>query len=237
MIACGTTRRMNIKNKQPNASSPSVETPKITSQENDALKAKKIRAISNLELSSLQLIEKGTASWYGTTFHGQLTASGEPYNMYALTAAHRTLPFNTIVLVKNMDNGQTAIVRINDRGPYASNRIIDVSKKAARKLGLIETGTAHVQLYTLNGALSEANIENIKVPTFTIQLASYQDEESAFSFASRVRGSRVEIAFVDGDKIFRVYYGLYRKKENAHKALQNLTLRRIEGYVKQVENG
>lgn len=77
-----------------------------------------------------QTIEKGVASWYGPNFHGKLTANGEKYDMYGLTAAHRTLPFNTIVKVKNMDNGESVKVRINDRGPYAKNRIIDLSKKS-----------------------------------------------------------------------------------------------------------
>ncbi len=199
-------------------------------------KARKVRAISNMELSSLQLIEKGMASWYGSKFDGRLTANGERYDMYALTAAHRTLPFNTIVLVENMDNGQTAVVRVNDRGPFVDNRIIDLSKKAARKLGMIGSGTANVRLFTLKGALPKESIENIKVATYTIQLGSYDDKAQAFEHSARIRGARVEVAFPDDEKVFRVFYGLYIKKERAKEVRKQLARRSIEGYVKQVEN-
>lgn len=226
----------NEKEKEPSVGI--AQPPKVTNSNSEINpRARKIRAISNLELSSLQLVEKGVASWYGSKFDGRLTANGERYDMHALTAAHRTLPFNTIVLVKNMDNGQTAVVRVNDRGPFVDNRIIDLSKKAARKLGMIGTGTARVRLYTLEGALAEESIENIKVATFTIQLGSYKKEAQAFEHAARIRGARVEVAFLDDSKVFRVYYGLYLKREQASEVLENLAARNIKGYVKQVENG
>lgn len=88
----------------------------------------------------------GWASWYGPGFHGNLTANGEIYNQYGLTAAHRSLPFGTMVRVTNMDNGRSLIVRINDRGPYTRNRIIDLSRGAAQELGLISSGVAPVRV-------------------------------------------------------------------------------------------
>lgn len=92
---------------------------------------------------------QGVASYYGPGFHGKKTASGEQFNMYGLTAAHKTLPFNTKVLVKNLDNGKSVIVRINDRGPYKKGRIIDLSTAAAKEIGLTGTGTAKVKLKIL----------------------------------------------------------------------------------------
>jgi len=92
---------------------------------------------------------QGTASWYGPNFHGKLTSNGERYNMWAMTAAHKTLPMNTIVKVTNLRNGKSTVVRINDRGPFVSNRIIDLSKAAASKIGMIGTGTAPVKLVVL----------------------------------------------------------------------------------------
>lgn len=89
---------------------------------------------------------RGIASWYGEDFHGWLTANGEPYDMYEMTAAHRTLPFGTVVRVTNGENGRSALVRINDRGPYVNGRIIDLSRAAGRTLGLLESGVAAVQL-------------------------------------------------------------------------------------------
>jgi rare lipoprotein A len=96
-------------------------------------------------------VERGTASWYGRPHHGRRTASGETYNMNALTAAHRRLPFGTRVRVTNLTNGRSVVVRVNDRGPYGRGRIIDVSREAARRIGLITLGRARVELEILGG--------------------------------------------------------------------------------------
>ena len=93
--------------------------------------------------------EVGTASWYGPDFHAKRTANGEKYDMHALTAAHRTLPLPSIVRVTNLENGRSLLVRVNDRGPYARNRIIDISKKGAQLLGFLEQGTAKVRVEVL----------------------------------------------------------------------------------------
>ncbi len=90
--------------------------------------------------------ERGIASWYGPGFHGGKTASGETYDKYAYTAAHRTLQMPSLVRVTNLDNGKSVIVRVNDRGPFAKGRVIDISKRAAEAIGMIGTGTARVQL-------------------------------------------------------------------------------------------
>ena len=91
-------------------------------------------------------VEVGVASWYGPNFNGKKTASGEVFDMYALTAAHRSLPFGTLVRVTRLDNGASVVVRINDRGPFKKDRIIDLSYAAARQIGLLESGTALVRL-------------------------------------------------------------------------------------------
>jgi rare lipoprotein A len=90
--------------------------------------------------------QRGIASWYGNKFHGRKTSSGEPYNMYAMTAAHKTLPIPTYLRVTNLNNGRSIIVRVNDRGPFVKNRIIDLSYVAARKLGIIRQGTGMVEI-------------------------------------------------------------------------------------------
>jgi rare lipoprotein A len=90
--------------------------------------------------------EAGTASWYGHPYHGRRASSGEIYDMEQLTAAHRTLPFGTVVLVRNLDNERTVTVRINDRGPFVEGRIIDLSHAAAREIQMIGSGTAQVRL-------------------------------------------------------------------------------------------
>jgi rare lipoprotein A len=95
-------------------------------------------------------VQRGIASWYGTKFHGRDTSSGEIYNMHAMTAAHKTLPIPVYVQVKNLDNGRSTVVRVNDRGPFIAGRIIDLSYAAARKLGVDGPGTANVEIRVLN---------------------------------------------------------------------------------------
>ncbi|TWI54239.1 rare lipoprotein A [Pseudomonas duriflava] len=94
----------------------------------------------------------GTASWYGTKFHGQATANGETYDLYGMTAAHKTLPLPSYVRVTNLDNNRSVIVRVNDRGPFYSDRVIDLSFAAAKKLGYAETGTARVRVEGIDPA-------------------------------------------------------------------------------------
>jgi rare lipoprotein A (peptidoglycan hydrolase) len=93
-----------------------------------------------------QFISSGVASYYGPGFHGRRTANGETFNMHAMTAAHRTLPFGTKLRVTNLNNGQSTIVRVNDRGPYVGGRIIDLSVAAAKSIGSTHSGVAHVNI-------------------------------------------------------------------------------------------
>lgn len=97
-------------------------------------------------------VERGLASWYGKQFHGRKTSSGERYDMYAMTAAHKTLPLPSYVRVTNMENGRTAVVKVNDRGPFHGPRVIDLSYSAAKKLGVVQKGTAMVELRALDPA-------------------------------------------------------------------------------------
>ena len=100
--------------------------------------------------ATTKIAQSGVASYYGPGFHGRRTANGEAFDMHAMTAAHRTLPFGTKVKVTNLANGKSAIVRVNDRGPYANGRIIDLSVAAAKQIGSTNSGTARVTLEVLN---------------------------------------------------------------------------------------
>lgn len=93
--------------------------------------------------------QTGMASWYGSAHHGKKTASGERFNMYGLTAAHRKLPLGTMVKVTNVANGKSVVVKVNDRGPFHGNRVLDLSKGAADKLGVVKSGTAKVTIEVL----------------------------------------------------------------------------------------
>lgn len=101
--------------------------------------------------------QQGVASWYGTKFHGHKTSSGEPYDMYAMTAAHKTLPLPTWLIVTNRNNGKKVLVKVNDRGPFIADRILDLSYAAAAKLGVTDTGTAPVTIRAIDPALYLAN--------------------------------------------------------------------------------
>ncbi|MGB5098829.1 MAG: septal ring lytic transglycosylase RlpA family protein, partial [Porticoccaceae bacterium] len=106
--------------------------------------------------------EKGVASWYGTKFHGRATSNGEPYDMFAMTAAHKTLPIPAYVRVTNLENGRSAIVRVNDRGPFHDDRIIDLSYAAAKKLGVFDQGTARVEVVAIDPSTYQRN--SVEVP-------------------------------------------------------------------------
>jgi rare lipoprotein A len=188
------------------------------------------------DAQSVRLIEQGKASWYGPGFNGGLTADGETYNMNEMTAAHRTLPFNTLVIVQNIDNSKTAVVRINDRGPFVKNRIIDLSNKAAEKLGMIGTGTAHVKLYIAKATLDPSDSSNLNVPTYTLQLGSFESETRAYYHADQIKGSRVVIIHKNNHLRYRVYYGLYIHKQAARKKQKELKQQNFSCFIKQIEN-
>ena len=108
--------------------------------------------------------QRGIASWYGTKFHGHRTSSGEPYNMYAMTAAHKTLPIPSYVEVTNLDNRRKIVVRVNDRGPFHDGRIIDLSYVAAKKLGITATGTGQVEIRAIDPRPQQATATPVARP-------------------------------------------------------------------------
>ncbi|MGM0560295.1 MAG: septal ring lytic transglycosylase RlpA family protein [Pseudomonadota bacterium] len=123
--------------------------------------------------------ETGIASWYGPGFHGKATANGEEYDQHALTAAHPTLPIPSLVRVTNLENGRSLKLRINDRGPFANNRIIDISKRGAQLLGFEKQGTAKVRITVLENESRQlaAAAQGKKAPDSVVQQAAYQPED------------------------------------------------------------
>lgn len=130
-------------------------------------------------------LERGEASWYGGKFQGRLTANGERFDTNMLTAAHKTLPFNTIVEVKNLGNNKIVYVRINDRGPFVEGRIIDLSRAAANKLNMVGTGVAQVEIRIIEHSSELDGIEDHNAETgllqynWIIQIASFTSRENA----------------------------------------------------------
>jgi len=214
LASCGTTRR---------GSSPEGKAPVNSST-------------SSLPTKKGTLIESGVSSWYGPNFNGRLTANGETFDMNGISAAHRTLPFNTEVIVVNQDNGKSIRVRINDRGPYAKDRIIDLSKGAAQAIGMIGPGTANVKLYLVKGDLKNSRVTDLKVPTYTVQLGSYNDLAPAQTQARKIKGSRVETLNLDSGTVYRIYFGIYKDRNKAEKEMRSLKRKGHNGFVKQIEN-
>ncbi|SFV52527.1 Rare lipoprotein A precursor [hydrothermal vent metagenome] len=140
---------------------------------------------------------KGRASWYGPNFHGKFTSNGERYNMYDFTAAHKTLPMNTILKVTNLNNGKSVRVRVNDRGPFVANRIIDLSKAAAKRIDMIATGTAPVKLEVIgfagkNKMPTKKEIKNspksVAEGGFALQIGSFSNFDGAMRMQEKYDG-------------------------------------------------
>ena len=157
--------------------------------------------------SSENYVERGKASWYGTKFHGRRTSSGEPYDMYAMTAAHKTLPLPSYAEVTNLDNGRKIVVKINDRGPFHDDRLIDLSYSAATKLGIIDKGTGNVEVRAITkknvtasanirateNVAKAASVSNAVAPTSTIGKVVLFLQVGAFSTMSRAEQIRQQV--------------------------------------------
>jgi len=165
----------------------------------------------------------GIASWYGGKFHGRRTSNGEIYDMNKLTAAHKTLPFNTIVEVTNLENKKKVIVRINDRGPFIKNRIIDLSYKAAKRIGIDELGTARVglriiknkEIITKSGnEIKDLNTEYGK--QFRIQVGAFSIKENAINIIEKLKTilPNIEFAMYNNKGLFVVITKNYFKEDN-----------------------
>lgn len=144
--------------------------------------------------SATGYVERGIASWYGTKFHGRSTSSGEPYDMFAMTAAHRTLPLPTYAEVRNLANGRTVVVRINDRGPFAHNRVIDLSYAAAARLDIVGTGTGLVEVRALDPEAPVAAATATAAgpaPRLFVQVGAFASQENAERVAGRLRAAGI----------------------------------------------
>lgn len=163
--------------------------------------------------SSYGYKERGLASWYACKFHKQRTSSGEAYDMYALTAAHRTLPLPTYLKVKNLDNGRQVIVKVNDRGPFHSGRLIDLSYGAAVKLGIFPKGTAHVEIEAIQ---TRAPGVSTRAGRYYIQAGAFQSRANALQLQNKVkRLTRSQVAVENLQKRYIVKLGPFANQTQA----------------------
>lgn len=155
-------------------------------------------------------VERGVASWYGPGFHSALTSNGEKYDMYAMTAAHKTLPLPTYVQVTNLRNGRSVTVRVNDRGPFKDGRIIDLSYTAAAKLDMLQDGTTFVEVRALDAQRSAP--ATTSASALYVQAGAFGSEDNAARLVERLRTQGIDKGFVrrdeiNGQKLFRVRVG------------------------------
>jgi rare lipoprotein A len=173
----------------------------------------------------------GVASWYGDPYHGRRTSNGETYNKYSMTAAHRTLPFDTVVKVDNLENGRNVKVRINDRGPFKDNRIIDLSYAAAKEINMIGPGTAKVSLEVLQVVANPFPL--------TIQVGSFRDknhaEEAKKALERRYKPVLIKKFESTEGKYYRVLVGEYPTPQVAHQVLQELRSLRYDGLIVRLD--
>jgi rare lipoprotein A len=181
-------------------------------------------------------VEEGLASWYGPEFHGKPTSCGEPYDMYAMTAAHKTLPLGTNVKVTNLRNGRTVILRVNDRGPFVSGRIIDLSCRAAQELGSANPGLAPVRVEAVQVASAQVIAGNTywkvdPVPSFRyglffVQIGSFRDQNNANRLKEKMQngyGTIQVLPFSDRDGYrYRVQVGSYSDLFMAQEEMKRL---------------
>ncbi|HSB68958.1 MAG TPA: septal ring lytic transglycosylase RlpA family protein [Candidatus Methylomirabilis sp.] len=167
---------------------------------------------------SLGTSETGLASWYGPDFHGRRTSSGEIYDMYQLTAAHRELPLGTWVMVTNLNDGRSVEVRVNDRGPFVADRILDMSYAAGRMLGMIGPGVIPVRMVVTRLPLNDRGEPVEQVVRYTVQVGSFISEENARTLEqslAAIPGVEVVPSVIGGDTYFRVRVGNFARRQDA----------------------
>ncbi len=171
-------------------------------------------------------VQEGIASWYGPGFQGKKTSNKEIYNMYDMTAAHQTLPFETHVRVTNLNNGHSVIVRINDRGPFVKDRIIDLSFSAAQAIDMLNSGTAPVRLETLlDRSPPQTSLK------FTVQVGSFTTEANALALKNVLKTEYQDVYVKKFRTSHQIYYRVRIKAETREDA-QELTRRlQAAGYT------
>jgi rare lipoprotein A len=182
----------------------------------------------------------GVASWYGPTFHGKPTANGEIYNQYGLTAAHPVLPIGTKIQVENLENHQKVWVRVNDRGPYAKGRVLDLSKIAAQRIGMIENGTALVRITVLSWPDNVNPNLGLKAYTqYVVQAAAYPDIDEAESLRERLQARFPQVPMmidIASNGFFSVAAGPFDEESSARDLSRQMQRQGITNLVRRYRN-
>lgn len=166
--------------------------------------------------------ERGIASWYGSKFHGRRTSSGELYDMYLATAAHKSLPLPTYAEVTNLDNGRKMIVKINDRGPFHEGRIIDLSYAAAIKLGVDKAGTARIDVRAINARISKRSSVKVADGTF-LQVGAFSKRRTANDLAGKMVAAHLKPVSVQKSRgLYKVWIGPYASEAEIEASIRRV---------------
>jgi rare lipoprotein A len=208
LLCCGTLHVAGCSRKRVHASNPAQPTASLLGEET-----------------------VGYASWYGHPYHGRRTSNGETYDMNTMSAAHRTLPFDTVVKVSNLSNGKSVTVRINDRGPFIKDRIIDLSYRAAKEIDMVGPGTARVSLGVLK---TTPNLFPL-----AIQVGSFREETNAKKLQANLsrRFSPVALQVFQSSEgtLFRVLVGQFKDSQEAQAALRTLRMEDLDGFTVRLD--
>jgi len=219
LSACGGRKEVVV---YPKASKPSTSKCKYTYRVNGKRYC--------VRHSAEGFVQVGIASWYGPGFHGSRTASGEVYNMYKLTAAHKTLPLGTYVRVINLENGRSVVVKINDRGPFVEGRIIDLSYAAAKKIGMLKKGTARVKIVAL-GKRVDHTFRPVAYTKgrFFVQVGAFKNKFNAYRFRWKLvkKGLKARVVKLRG--YYRVLVGPASTYAGAVKLRESLRRKGLGG--------
>jgi rare lipoprotein A len=177
--------------------------------------------------------QRGEASWYGMPFHGRRTANGERYDMHRMSAAHRDLPFGTVVEVRNVDNGRRIQVRINDRGPFVRGRILDLSYAAATELDMVRAGTAAIELRVVE--LGQMPLSAAAV--LTVQVGAFQNRERAEALAAELLAAFPDVRVEESHPWFRVRIGIFAQAAAAEELRKRLRRRGYHSVVTRAGSG
>ena len=213
LMACVTKHRIVIEERK-------IPPPEKKMALKEETREKKPVLPEKIEKRETLQVQYGVASWYGPDFHGKPTSSGEIYDMYQLTCAHNSFPLGTTVMVTNLENGKSIEVKVNDRGPFVKERIIDLSYAAAQILGVWEKGTAYVKVEGFGPLVQE-------IQRFTVQVGSFIDEANARQLVDQLRKD-FENVYVNtletfSQKYHRVRVGLFDAKEPALSIAEKLS--------------
>lgn len=183
---------------------------------------------TRIKVTSQAPAQTGLASWYGPDFHGRATSSREIYDMYDLTAAHKTLPFGTMVVVTNLENGKSVTVRINDRGPFVKGRIIDLSYAAAKAIDMVGPGVVPVKLEILE---KSAFPSSLRKPKYFVQVGAFIKKENAVLLRNELRKQYPKVRISEFSTRENLYYRV-RIPSSSRKEAENISSRLLDsGYT------